>query len=521
MKHIALLDIDKYFPSSGTWADKKARLELSSGEIHAVVGENGAGKTTLMRVLAGLERPDAGSISIDGTAVFFRGPADASKRGIGMVHQHFLTIPGFSTAENIVFGSEPRAAGLFIDRGAVLKEARRAIGRFGFFLDPAAPADSLTIGERQQMEILRLLYRDCEVLILDEPTSVLTEQEIGALFATLRRLKAMGRTIVIITHKIKEVKEIADRVTVMRSGETLGEFEASELSEYDLSRMIMGGAVRAEQGPHRSARPALPAKPILEIERLALRPRHRGPATLTDISLEVRPGEICGVCALSGNGLSELEDVLAGLLKPSGGRLAFMGGPYPSLRTAPWRPRGIGYVPSDRMRRGSCAGRTVSENFIALDRAAFFPGGILDAGAARAAASAAIGAFSIKAEPDSLVAELSGGSVQKMILARELSDPPPPLCILCEPTWGLDTASTAFAYDRILSLREKGSAIVLLSSDLDEIMALSDRIIALHKGTMAGSMVNGSEATREALGALMLGLEKLPARTGSEGGLHE
>ncbi len=519
MKSISLEKIDKFFSSSGTWANRKAELHLSAGEIHAVIGENGAGKTTLMRILAGLTKPDSGSIAIDGRAVGFRSASDASKHGIGMVHQHFMTIPGFSAAENIVFGVEPRLCGIFIDRKACVDAAAKAIVRFGFSIDPEKPADELTVGERQQVEILRLLYRDCEVLILDEPTSVLTEQEIRSLFSTLRGLKEEGKTIVIITHKIREVKEIADTVTVMRDGETVGEFPASAVSEQDLSGMMMGS------GGLREHRPRFPAvtggEPVLELENLSLRARHHGVALLDRLSLAVRPGEIRGLCALSGNGLTELEDLLAGIVKPGSGRLRFFGAPYPRFRSAPWRFHGIAYVPSDRMRRGSCDSRTVAENFIALDRAAFFPRGILDSEAARKAASAAISDFSIKAGPDSLVEELSGGNIQKMILARELSDPPPALCILCEPTWGLDRASAEFVYDRILALREKGSAIVLLSSDIDEILTLSDRIAVLRKGRLAGSLPNGPEVTREGLGSLMLGLSASPSPLAIGGGSNE
>ncbi|MHB9153106.1 MAG: ABC transporter ATP-binding protein [Spirochaetales bacterium] len=519
MKSIVLENIDKFFPSSGTWANRKASLRLSAGEIHAVVGENGAGKTTLVRILAGLEKPDSGSLLIDALPVSFKSPAEAMKRGIGMVHQHFLTIPGFSAGENIVFGAEPRAGGFFVGRRGSERAAAAAMRRFGFSIDPAKAAESLTVGERQQVEILKLLYRDCEVLILDEPTSVLTEQEIQSLFSILRRLREEGRTIVIITHKVKEVKEIADVVSVMREGATVGSFKTSEVSEFALSAAMMGQTAFKEHRPRARALPGL--EPVLELEAVSLRSGHRGAARLENISLALGAGEICGVCAISGNGLLELEDLLAGMLKPSSGTLRFLGAPYPKLRSAPWKSRGISYVPSDRMRRGSCAGKTVAENFIALDRSTFFPKGILDAEAAKTASADAILEFSIKAKPWSFVDELSGGSVQKMILARELSDPPPRLCVLCEPTWGLDAASTEFAYDRILALREKGSAILLLSSDLDEIITLAERIIVLHGGRVVGAMANDRNVTREGLGALMLGLGAARATARAIGGSND
>lgn len=553
MKKIVLERIDKFFPSSHSWANKGANLALEAGEIHAVVGENGAGKTTLMRILAGLEMPDAGGIAIDGETVAFRGPADAVARGIGMVHQHFLTIPGFSAAENIVFGEEPLFARFFVDRKALLARAAETVRRFGFAVDPAKPAEALTVGERQQVEILKLLYRNCEVLILDEPTSVLTEREIGALFETLRALAGEGRTIVIITHKVREVLRIADTVTVMRNGATVGRYRAADLNERTLSDLVMGAdpnaAARPTAAPAAEERPAKPesrsaaaARPALELSSLSVGRRQHRRTRLDKLSLQVAPGEIVGVCALSGNGLAELEDLLAGVLRPSSGRLLFLGGRYPRYRSAPWRENGIAYVPSDRMRRGSCAERTVTENVIALDRAAFFPAGLLDSSAARAAAQAAIGAFSVRAEPDHLVGELSGGNIQKLILARELllasglmlasglrlanglSGKPAKLCVLCEPTWGLDQASSEFAYAAIRDLRRKGSAIIVLSSDLDEILALSDRIVALHGGSIAGAWENGPGLSREEIGVAMLGAggpipAHLPAH--AAGGAHD
>ena len=537
MKKIVLERIDKFFPSSHSWANKGANLALEAGEIHAVVGENGAGKTTLMRILAGLEMPDAGGIAIDGETIAFRGPADAVARGIGMVHQHFLTIPGFSAAENIVFGEEPLFARFFVDRKALLARAAETVRRFGFAVDPAKPAEALTVGERQQVEILKLLYRNCEVLILDEPTSVLTEREIGALFGTLRALAGEGRTIVIITHKVREVLRIADTVTVMRNGATVGRYRAADLNERTLSDLVMGADPNAvakptpapadEEGPAKpESRPATAARPALELSNLSVGRRQHRRTRLDKLSLHVAPGEIVGVCALSGNGLAELEDLLAGVLRPSSGRLLFLGGRYPRYRSAPWRENGIAYVPSDRMRRGSCAERTVTENVIALDRAAFFPAGLLDSSAARAAAQAAIGAFSVRAEPDHLVGELSGGNIQKLILARELllanglSGKPAKLCVLCEPTWGLDQASSEFAYAAIRDLRGKGSAIIVLSSDLDEILALSDRIVALHGGSIAGAWENGPGLSREEIGVAMLGAGG-PNPAHAEGGVHD
>jgi simple sugar transport system ATP-binding protein len=468
-KRIAMLDIDKSYPGSGTQANRGACLELEAGRIHAIVGENGAGKTTLMKILAGLERPDSGSILVDGREVEFDSPTDAAKFGIGMVHQHFTIIPGFN----------------------------------GFSVDPSKQASELSVGERQQVEILRLLHRDREVLILDEPTSVLTEQETKVFFGILRSLAALGKTIVLITHKIREVLDLSELVTVMRGGRTLGEFPTASMSEEKLSALVMG----EKSLSRREAVPAWPPqKPILAFDSVRVAGRHGGPPQLEDLSFSVSRGRILGLCALSGNGLGEVEELLASRIRPSRGRIEFAGYAYPRFRKAPWLEGGIGYVPSDRMGRGSCPGYSLWENFAALDRKGFFPKGIVDDAGARKAALEAMAGYSIQAEPDSLVGELSGGNVQKMILARELSNPAPGLLVLCEPSWGLDLTATDHLYGRIEALKAKGSAILLISSNLDEILDLADEIIVLHGGSVQGRLTNGPGLTRERLGALMLGL---------------
>jgi len=504
MKSLELKEIDKYFPSSKTWALVKARLSLKSGLIHAIVGENGAGKTTLMKILAGLEQPDSGSILVDGKAVSFKGPADSVRLGIGMVHQHFLTIPSLSAAENILFGSEPRNALGFLDRKAIQRLAADTACRYGFSLDVAKPAEALSMGERQQVEILRLLYKNCDLLILDEPTSVLTDQEAQALFAVLRQLRSSGRTIVIISHKIAAIKDSADRLSVLKDGSTIGEYDAKEISGQKLSDLIMGEI--SQRVENKSSPSRVSGKPVLELHEVSLHRPKRKSDKLQNIDFTLHKGEVLGVCGLANNGLSELEDLLAGRLKPQSGSIAYNGKPYPRLRKAPWHEDGIAYIPSDRIGRGSCANRSVAENIVALDRDNFFPHGIIDTKTARAKAEKAIQIMGVKAKPESKVFELSGGNIQKLILARELSDPPAPFCLLCEPGWGLDNSSLKRLYRRILELKRSGSAILLMSSDLDEICLLSDRIAVLHEGSMAGLLQNGPEITKSKLGALMMGL---------------
>jgi simple sugar transport system ATP-binding protein len=504
MKSVELEGIDKYFPSSGTWALIQARLSLLPGQIHAVVGENGAGKTTLMKILAGLESPDAGQIRIQGRSVHFKGPADAARLGIGMVHQHFMTIPGLSAAQNILFGAEPRTALGMLDKKTLLRTASDCAARYGFSLDVTRSAESLSVGERQQVEILRLLYKNCDILILDEPTSVLTDQEIQSLFTVLQQLKASGKTIVIISHKVGEIKKTADRLSVMKDGRSLGEFKAADISSHALSDLIMG----EYESPRLKAKsaPFGQGSPVLELNSISLNRHKKKFETLRDINISVNEKEILGVCALANNGLPELEDILAGRLEPNRGSLLFMGKSYPKLRKAPWLDGGIAYVPSDRIGRGSCSDRSVMENIVALDRDSFFPGGLLDSAKAQARTLKAIQVLGVKARPESKISQLSGGNIQKMILGRELSEPPARLCILCEPGWGLDYASLRRTYKRILEVKNKGSAIILISSDIDEILELSDRIAVLHKGSLAGIVPNGPGATKAKLGAMMMGL---------------
>ncbi|MEL7555024.1 Ribose import ATP-binding protein RbsA [bioreactor metagenome] len=520
MRSVELVGIDKYFPSSGTWALIQARLSLNPGEIHAVVGENGAGKTTLMKILAGLERPDSGQIRIRGRTVEFKNPAEATRFGIGMVHQHFMTIPGLNAAENILFGAEPRTVFGLLDKKAVLRKAADCAAGYGFSLDVRRNAESLSVGERQQVEILRLLQKNCDILILDEPTSVLTDQEIRSFFSVLRQLKASGKTIVIISHKVGEIKKIADRLSVMKDGRFLGEYKATDISNHALSDLIMG----EYESPRLKAKafPPRPAPTILEIKNLSLHKFKRKAHALRDINLSVGGGEILGICALANNGLSELEDLLAGRLKPDEGGVFFQGRPYPKLRKAPWLDGGIAYVPSDRIGRGSCSDRSVAENIVALDRGSFFPHGLLDSAKAQARTLKAIQVLGVKARPESKISQLSGGNIQKMILGRELSEPPAKLCLLCEPGWGLDYASLRRTYKRILEIRSRGSAVVLISSDIDEIMELSDRIAVLHKGGLTGLVTNGPGITKSKLGALMMGLENVYSGSrGTAGRDHE
>ena len=505
MDALTMEGISKYYAESDTLANDGAWLSVASGEIHALVGENGAGKTTLMKVLYGLEKPDEGKILLDGADVRIASPIDAGRLGIGMVHQHFMIVDDFTVAENVVLGAEPRMAGLFYDA----REARRSVGatmaRHGFSLDPARMAASLSVGERQQLEIVKLLHREARFLILDEPTAVLTEQEVKTLFGTLRSLRASGHTIVLITHKVKEVKEISDSVTVMRSGRTVDRFRTADIDEYSLSCHIMGSSSSYPLFTRTPSRTFSP-EPILEIEDVCLSKSAGEARQLSQVSLKLRPGEVLGICGVSGNGVGELEDVLGGFRRPDSGKISLKGKPLPKRRLPARSGFGLGYVPADRIRRGANTGLSMTENYIALDRPRYFPRGMLDAAAALEAIRGAIVDFYIKGRPGQLAGELSGGNIQKLILARELAPPLSPLMIFSEPTWGLDISSTEFVYEKILEARDAGSGILLLSSNLDEILELSDRVSVMYRGRIVCDLPNDGSLTKEKLGEYMLGL---------------
>jgi ABC-type uncharacterized transport system ATPase subunit len=409
-------------------------------------------------------------------------------------------------AENVVLGREPRLAGLLLDSRRALREAAATIEGNGFGLDPARMADTLSVGERQQLEIVKLLHGKAEILVLDEPTSLLTEQEARSLFATLRRLRDAGKTVILITHKLREVKEISDTVTVMRRGRTIRSLPASSVDEAELACLVMGTASCASfarrSGPERGA-------VVFEMRGVGLRSRAKAPPLLDSISLAVAGGEVLGLCGVAGNGLSEIEDMASGLARPSSGEVLLHGRPLPRTRGP-----GLGYVPSDRMRRGACLEASVGENLAALDRASFFPGGLADLGAQARFAERAIGRFSIAARPRTRMGSLSGGNIQKAILARELAQVAsgglPPFLLFSDPTWGLDVAGTEFVYERIIEARDSGAAVLLISSNLDELLALADRVSVMYKGRAVCDLLNDGSLSRERLGEYMLGLRGAP-----------
>ncbi len=472
---------------------------MCPGEIHALLGENGAGKTTLMNVLYGLARPDEGEILLDGKPVHIASPADAIARGISMVHQHFMLVPVLSVADNVILGAETMANPIFLDR----KQARRKIadlaGRFGFELDPEAKVGSLSVGQQQRVEILKALYREARILVLDEPTAVLTPQETEEIFGLLRRLAADGRSIFFISHKLYEVLEIADRITVIRRGKVIGERRPAETTEEELAELMVGRAVEltADRGESHVGRP------MLRIEGLRVADaRHRD--IIPDLSLEIRAGEILGVAGVAGNGQDELVESIVGMRTPQGGKVTLDGHDVTGLSPRKMNIAEVAYVPGDRHRFGLILGFPVHDNLVLTSYYAppYSRSFLWNDEAIEEFAVRQVEKFDIRTPSvDVPAATLSGGNQQKIIVAREF-DRPIKLLVLDQPTRGLDVGSIEFIHNQIIAKRDAGAAVLLVSAELDEVMEMSDRIAVMYRGRIVAEM-DGRTADKSEVGLYM------------------
>lgn len=482
-------------------------LVVRPGDVLGLLGENGAGKTTLMNILFGAYQADAGVILLDGEPVRIRNSADALAHGIGMVHQHFHLAPRLSVLENLLIGQQGRRGMLDRRRAVVrLDEIRRD---FGLWLDPALLVSSLSIGEQQRLEIVKALFRGARLLILDEPTAVLTPTEAEGLFTAMRAMSKKGFGIVFITHKLAEARAAATRCVILRHGKVTGAIERpAEASNREIARLMCGRDITP---PERA--PVAVSDPVLELKGVSTRPH--GGAGLADLSLTVRGGEIVGVAGVSGNGQRALADLLSGTLAPTGGEIRLAGSPMRRAEPQEAQRLGLGRIPEDRMRTGLVTALTVAENMILprLNERPFSRCGWINVKAIRAFAEERIRAFDIRCPgPDARTGMLSGGNLQKILLARELAHEPIVL-LAAQPTRGLDIGATQFVHDHFLEMRGRGRGILLISEDLEELMALSDRIAVMFDGRIAGEMPT-SEATVERLGLLMAGAV---AETGERG----
>ncbi len=474
-------------------------LVINAGEIHALIGENGAGKSTLMNILYGLYHPDAGTIRLHGEDAGIRSPRDAIARGIGMIHQHFMLIPPLTVAENVVLGDE--RSGPLLSKRAVSARVRELEDTFHISVDPDARVEDIPLGLQQRVEILKVLYRGSDLLIFDEPTAVLTPQEVDELFTIVRTLRDQGKVIIFITHKLREVFAVTDRITVLRAGKNAGVLVTKETSAAEIARLMVGRELHPVQP--RTTPPSL--EPVLEIRGLQAR-SDRGAAALQGVDLTVHAGEILGVAGVGGNGQSELAECILGLREPTAGTISIAGADVAHDDPKRTRQRGVAFVPEDRRREGLVLAFTVADNFILgkQDRPPFARRGVLDDLAIRTNGDRLAKEFDVR-PPNAwaIVGNLSGGNQQKVVLGREISEQPK-LIVISQPTRGLDIGSTEYVWERLLEQRARGAAILLVSSELDEIRALSDRIAVMFEGRLVATLA-ASEATEERLGLLMAG----------------
>ncbi len=490
--------ITKRYP--GVVANDGIDLDVRPGEIHALLGENGAGKSTLMNILYGLASPDEGQILIGGKPAAIAGPSDAIRRGISMVHQHFMLVPVLSVAENILLGDEPMANPIFLDRRAAHARIRHLGRTFGFDIDPDATVGSLSVGSQQRVEILKALYRNANILVLDEPTAVLTPQETREIFGVLRQLtRELGTSIIFISHKLYEVLEIADRITVIRRGRVVGTRQPAETNEDELANLMVGRDVSLTVDRGKSS----PGDVVLKVDALRVND-DRGQEAVRSVSFSVRAGEIVGIAGVAGNGQDELVGALTGLRKAAGGKFAFGAHDLTRSSVRSLMNNGLAFVPGDRHRYGIILSFPIDDNLCLNDynRPPFARGIIRDEEAVDRWADARIDEFDIRTPSREVPAgTLSGGNQQKVVVAREFSGDTRVL-ILDQPTRGLDVGSIEFIHRQAIAKRDAGSAILLVSAELDEVMELSDRILVMYRGQIVAER-DGRTADREEIGLLM------------------
>jgi ABC-type uncharacterized transport system ATPase subunit len=499
---LELRGITKRFP--GVLANDSIDLELNEGEILALLGENGAGKTTLMNVLYGLYTPDEGEILVRGEKVDIQGPHDAIDKGIGMVHQHFMLVPVFTVTENVMLGVESMKYGVFLDRQVAAERIEEISAQFGLDVDPGVMVEDLSVGAQQRVEIIKVLYREADILIFDEPTAVLTPQEVDELFKVLHTLVDQGKSLIFITHKLNEVLDIADRIMVLRHGKIVGSALPKDATQSSLANMMVGREVLLEVDKP----PAKYGEAVLEVNNLTVYDdRHL--RAVDEVSFEVKAGEILGIAGVQGNGQTELVEALTGLRQVDSGKIRI-----DNIDTTKFSPReitevGSAHVPEDRQRDGLVLSFSVADNLVlnTYYKPPFSKGLNLQQNEIEKAAEERVEAFDVRTPSIHVpVSNLSGGNQQKVIVAREFSRPIK-LLIASQPTRGLDVGSIEYIHSQIIKKRNDGTAVLLVSPELDEVMSLSDRIAVMFKGKFIAIMP-AEEATREKLGLLMAGIQE-------------
>ncbi|HGJ3144126.1 TPA: ABC transporter ATP-binding protein [Streptococcus pneumoniae] len=495
---IEMRDITKVF--GGFVANDKINLHLRKGEIHALLGENGAGKSTLMNMLAGLLEPTSGEIAVNGQVVNLDSPSKAASLGIGMVHQHFMLVEAFTVAENIILGSELTKNGV-LDIAGASKEIKALSERYGLAVDPSAKVADISVGAQQRVEILKTLYRGADILIFDEPTAVLTPSEIDELMAIMKNLVKEGKSIILITHKLDEIRAVSDRVTVIRRGKSIETVEIAGATNADLAEMMVGRSVSFKTEKQASK----PKEVVLSIKDLVVN-ENRGVPAVKNLSLDVRAGEIVGIAGIDGNGQSELIQAITGLRKVESGSIELKGDSIVGLHPRQITELSVGHVPEDRHRDGLILEMMISEN-IALQTYYKEPhskNGILNYSNITSYAKKLMEEFDVRAASELVpAAALSGGNQQKAIIAREI-DRDPDLLIVSQPTRGLDVGAIEYIHKRLIEERDNGKAVLVVSFELDEILNISDRIAVIHDGKIQG-IVSPETTNKQELGVLMAG----------------
>jgi simple sugar transport system ATP-binding protein len=497
---LELRGITKAFP--GVLANDHIDLTLQEGEIHALLGENGAGKTTLMNILYGLYKPDEGEIWVRGEKVDIHDPNDAIQRGIGMVHQHFMLVPVMTVTENVMLGVEEKRNGIFLDRATVAKRIREISEQYGLEVDPDAYIKDLPVGAQQRVEIIKVLYRQADILIMDEPTAVLTPQEVEGLFKVLRSLVEKGKSLIFITHKLKEVMALANRITVLRAGRTVGTVTPQEVTPEKLAAMMVGREVNLVV----PKKIATPQEPALVVKDLYVEDERHHPS-VRGVSFDVKKGEVLGIAGVQGNGQTELVYALTGLLPYQSGEIEILGQPIQHAAPRKILERGVAHIPEDRQRHGLLLSFPIYDNMVLCTyyQPPFAKGIVRQEKVIYENAERLVEEYDVRTPSIFVnVSTLSGGNQQKVIVAREFSRPIQ-LLIASQPTRGLDVGSIEYIHSRIIQKRDEGTAVLLVSSELDEILALSDRIAVMYRGQIV-DIVPALDVSREYLGLLMAGV---------------
>jgi general nucleoside transport system ATP-binding protein len=495
--------IYKIYPN-GVVANKDVDFSVEKGEIHALVGENGAGKSTLMKVIFGMEQPTEGKIIINGEERSFSSSGEAIDAGIGMVHQNFMLVPSFTVAENVVLGTEPTKNAL-LDKERAIKETEEISQQYGLRVQPKAIIDAIPVGMRQRVEILKALYRGADILILDEPTAVLTPQETQELFQAIRKLVDQGKTVIFITHKLREVKEVSDRVTVMRDGRVVGRMPTSEATRESLAKLMVGREVlmSVEKPPTQRGKKVMEVQDVSYVD-------DTGRQVLKNVTFNIYSGEILGIAGVEGNGQTELVEILTGLRSATSGNALVDGKPVLNQTPRQVRLAGVGHIPEDRLTNGLALTASINENLIVdrYFRPPYKKGVSINYEEVGKLGEECINRYDIRTPSGEVpVLSLSGGNMQKVIVAREFTSDPE-LLIAAQPTRGIDVGATEFVREQLVQKRTDGTAILLVSADLSEVMSLSDRIISIYEGEITGVFPDPASVTEEELGLYMLGIEQ-------------